>query len=222
MKNSLEHCHRKNESTRNRSGTTVAAVIPDDTKGLLTKEEGEDLNGQEKIIAAGLTTFFEVGAALMRIKESRLYRADFATFEQYCRVRWEFSRRHAYNVVRATEVRALVLPISGAALPENERQIRPLVSLPQKFVEKAWLKASELANGQKITGRLVAKAAQIVTKGKFKEHRPKEIWQLDLQKLLEEAQRQCRSGKRDDLTFTVHRISLRLQIGVRPATEPES
>src|ERR1043166_4382544 len=195
MNTAPDHYHhsKKNGSHCNHPVDTIDLVIPTNGDAPLSEKEGQDLKTQETIIAAGLTTFFEVGAALMRIKDSRLYRGDFSTFEQYCRVRWEFSRRYAYHVLRATEVRALLAPINGTALPENERQIRPLVSLPKKLVKIAWIKASELAAGKKITGSLVAKAAQIVTKGKFKQRARKEIWQLDLQKLLGQALRQCRS-----------------------------
>ena len=43
----------------------------------------------EDVINRGLATFVEVGNALLRIRDERLYRAEFGTFEAYCRQRWQ-------------------------------------------------------------------------------------------------------------------------------------
>ena len=51
----------------------------------------------EAVIERGLATFIEVGKALMEIQDGRLYRETHATFEDYCRQRWEMSRVHAHR-----------------------------------------------------------------------------------------------------------------------------
>src|SRR6185369_17999663 len=43
----------------------------------------------EAIIAKGWHTFVEVGKALTLIRDHRLYRADYKTFEAYCRLKWQ-------------------------------------------------------------------------------------------------------------------------------------
>lgn len=54
----------------------------------LTTTESSKLCQLESTIEAGLKTFVEVGSALMEIRDSRLYRQEFGTFEDYCRERW--------------------------------------------------------------------------------------------------------------------------------------
>ena len=59
----------------------------------------------ESVIERGLQTFVEVGAALKEISEGKLYREQgFSTFEDYCKQRWGWERRQAYNYIAATEV----------------------------------------------------------------------------------------------------------------------
>jgi hypothetical protein len=42
----------------------------------------------ERTIEQGGLTFIEVGAALQEIRDSKLYRAEFKSFERYCISRW--------------------------------------------------------------------------------------------------------------------------------------
>src|SRR5438105_4240737 len=124
----------------------------------LSVDEQGQFEEFEGIIATRLKAFFEVGEALIKIKEGKLYRALSSTFEEYCRKRWNFSRIHAHRLLHAAEVRTTLMSLQASALPENERQVRPLEGLQPKAAEKAWLKALELADGKKITGKIVEKA----------------------------------------------------------------
>ena len=58
----------------------------------------------------------------MEIRDSRLYRADFNTFEDYCRERWDFTRQRAHQLTEAAEVSTMVDV-------QNERQARELAPL---------------------------------------------------------------------------------------------
>ena len=49
----------------------------------------------EAVIERGLRTFVEVGEALLRIRDERLYRETHGTFEDYCRERWAMRREVA-------------------------------------------------------------------------------------------------------------------------------
>ena len=55
---------------------------------MLTESDSIKLRDLEGIIERGMQTFVEVGAALRLIREGRLYRTDFGTFEDYCQERW--------------------------------------------------------------------------------------------------------------------------------------
>ncbi len=70
----------------------------------MTTVAERDLAECEEIIARNLTAFLEVGAALLRIREARLYKADgFASFDSYCRERWGMGRKYADRTIRAAE-----------------------------------------------------------------------------------------------------------------------
>ena len=54
----------------------------------LTLLETGMLTDCEEVIEQGMETFFEVGDALLKIRDCRLYRESHATFDEYCRDRW--------------------------------------------------------------------------------------------------------------------------------------
>jgi len=57
---------------------------------------GEDANHHEAFVAVGL--------ALKAIRDRRLYRERYGTFEEYSARRWELSRRRGYELCAAAEV----------------------------------------------------------------------------------------------------------------------
>ena len=95
--------------------------------------EKSDLERMEGRIEAKLAAFFEVAYALLEIKERKLYRVEFKTFEDYCRARWEINRAHAYRLIGAAEICKTLFPIGDIPLPVNECQVRPLGGLPAKM-----------------------------------------------------------------------------------------
>lgn len=103
----------------------------------LTPGEQRHLTSLEKRIERGLSTFREVGEALLDIRDNRLFRATHPTFESYCRERWDIDRGRAYQLMGAAEV-AQALP-TGKHRLVNEAQARELVPLlhtdPAKFTE---------------------------------------------------------------------------------------
>jgi hypothetical protein len=78
----------------------------------------------ESIIERGLTTFVEVGKALMEIRDSRLYREQHPTFENYVKARWGFTKQWAYQQIEAAEICAEV----KTSLPsvEHAHMLAPL------------------------------------------------------------------------------------------------
>ncbi|MDV7171920.1 hypothetical protein R4144_00625 [Gordonia amicalis] len=82
----------------------------------------------EAVIERGLKSFVEVGQALARIRDERLYKAEFATSEEYCRERWDFARRTAYQFIDAAKVCAQLRTLE-APTPATESQARELSGL---------------------------------------------------------------------------------------------
>jgi hypothetical protein len=113
----------------------------------LTTREQRELGRAERTIARGLKSFLAVGMALKKIRDERLYRQQYDTFEQYCIVRWELSRPRAYQLCAASEVMAdLSTIVDIGLLPESEAQTRPLTRLkdPAQW-RRAWDTAVKLA-----------------------------------------------------------------------------
>jgi hypothetical protein len=74
----------------------------------LTIQEAETLKELEHVIKDGLYTYFEVGAALMKIRDLELYRATHTTFESYCRDTFQISRAQAYRLIDSYNVQSTI------------------------------------------------------------------------------------------------------------------
>ena len=57
----------------------------------------------EAIVERGQKTFLEVGRALREIRDGRLYKKNYSTFEEYCQRRWGMGRSAAYAYMEAEE-----------------------------------------------------------------------------------------------------------------------
>jgi hypothetical protein len=64
------------------------------------------LQAQEAIIERNLQSYVEIGNALRRILDGRLYKrvGHWRTFEQYCAERWNFARQTAYDYLKGSKV----------------------------------------------------------------------------------------------------------------------
>lgn len=116
----------------------------------LAIQEALELEQHEAVIARGLKTFVDVGNALTAIRDGGLYRESYATFEGYCQERWGIERRHAYRLMDAAAVSQNVSH-GTQALPQSERQARPLTALEPDEQREAWRLARETAPSGKIT-----------------------------------------------------------------------
>lgn len=161
----------------------------------LTIEERGKLVECEEIIERHLKTFIEVGEALATIRDNRLYREQYKTFEQYCKEVWDYSKTYSIRQIQSYETIQLlengvdkwcqlapknkhedenVIEIGNSdnekkvVLPQNECQVSPLTKLkdPDDQV-KAWQKVLEQLNdGKKLTSYVVAKAVEEVLQEK--------------------------------------------------------
>ena len=107
------------------------------------------LDTLETTIERGLNTFVEVGTALAEIRDSKLYRKSFGTFEDYCQERWGMSRIHAHRLMTSAGVVSNLLPIGN--IPKTESQARPLTTLEPEEQIAAWETAVNTAPNGKIT-----------------------------------------------------------------------
>lgn len=135
--------------------TAMVATGPRDIR------DARRLADLEAVIKGGLQSFVEVGEALLEIRDSKLYRVGFGTFEEYTRKRWGFTRQRGMQLMDAAEV--------VRALPEmtttvvNEAQARALAPvLAERGPEAAaavLTDASEATNGH-VTAAAITAAAR--------------------------------------------------------------
>ena len=114
------------------------------TENELTEAELVELGRLEAKVERGLRAFWEIGRALTQIRDKRLYRRHYKTFEEYCIARWEMSRRSAYQLIEAASVIENVRH-GAQILPANERQARPLTTLKPEQQREAWAKVVSTA-----------------------------------------------------------------------------
>lgn len=122
---------------------------------VLTSIECDELSKHEDTIRRGLNTFVEVGAALLAIRDGRLYRAEFGTFEDYCQERWGITPQHGHRLMTAAATVGNLEPI-GSILPATESQARPLTRLKPEQQREAWARVVETAAPGKITAAHVS------------------------------------------------------------------
>lgn len=116
----------------------------------LTVIEQTELEQHEEVISRGLKTFVDVGAALLAIRDNRLYRAEFGTFEDYCQERWNMDKRYANYQIAAAQVVGN-LGTTVPVLPTTERHTRPLTRLDPVEQPVIWQRAVETAPNGKVT-----------------------------------------------------------------------
>lgn len=167
--------------------SSPGALVPAAGGMPLDAAERKVLARAEKTIAAGLMQFREVGEALVQIRDGRLYREKFATFEAYCREIWNLGRQHAYRMIGAAAAVQQIESMSPIGdkrhktpivLPTSESQARPLARLDPEDVPIVWQQVIEQApkgaGGQPhVTAKIVEEAVRQYTTPPAELHQPR-------------------------------------------------
>jgi hypothetical protein len=123
--------------------------------------------------------FAQVGNALLRIRDAKLYRENHRTFEDYCRGRWKMSARRGRQLIDAANVFANIQngnSCSHSALPQNESVVRPLADLSVPDQQGVWTEAHKKANGHPTAEQVKESVKALVpSERKTKRHAGK-IW----------------------------------------------
>jgi len=119
-------------------------------KSELTEEEKIKLWHYEVAIEAGFDEadrgLSKAWRAFQMIRDNRLYRENYATFEEYCQERWDKGRRYVNQLINAGETQDYLRSL-GATAPRNERQLRPLTSLTRDQQQAAVEAVDALVEG---------------------------------------------------------------------------
>jgi hypothetical protein len=125
----------------------------------------------EEVVGTGWNSFVQVGLALGQIREKRLYRETYPTFESYCRVRWQYGRDYVDRLISAAQVFNRLLTICQQTKPEHESQVRPLIGLTPEQAGQVWEAAVAKAGSRRITAAIVKSAMHDLKIGPPR-HRP--------------------------------------------------
>ena len=141
-------------------GTTLTIAAIAQLEELTEDEEKERHRLELKVERA----FVEAGTALRQLRDGRFYRSTHKTFEEYCRDRFGFQRRHCYQLIEAAGVMENLCANSAQKdlginstkiLPTTEYQIRPLTQLEADQQVIIWQQAVDEAGGKVPSGRIV-------------------------------------------------------------------
>lgn len=107
----------------------------------------DSLKEHEAIIEKSLKGYQKAAASLKAIKDNKLYKGAYSTYEEYCTQRWNFTPQYANRLIKAAEIVNVISKSEThvSVLPETEGQARALSKT--KDLASAWRKV------QKITGK---------------------------------------------------------------------
>jgi hypothetical protein len=96
----------------------------------------------EEIIERGLASFLDMGQALLRIRDGRLYRHTHRTFARYCQQRWSLSRSYAYELMEAGQVAEALSGIADVPNASIALELAALKDDPERM-EAVWRSIQE-------------------------------------------------------------------------------
>lgn len=129
----------------------------------LSIEEQHALAEREAVIEKGFTVFLEVGKALLDIRDQRLYRALYKTFEEYLQKRWDISRTRGYQIINSAKIAgelSTTVDIDGM----KERHARELNRFPQDLRPAIWqtTKAYSESTKEPFTAKMVGRVGNVI------------------------------------------------------------
>lgn len=133
---------------------------------LLSPAEEHEFALCEQLIERGLETWLEVGIAVCVVRDRRLYRAKFATFELWAQAKMGVTASRLRQLCGASEVVQHLLeeqkryPGNAFVIPASETLVRPLAGLAPEDQLAAWNKAVSLAPNGRPTRSLVQAVAR--------------------------------------------------------------
>jgi hypothetical protein len=159
----------RKKAAKNVGELTVLPIAP-----LTVEDKSDRLHLERKVERA----FYQAGMALMELRDRKLYRSTHATFEDYCRDRFDYTRRRPYQLIEAALIydnlieKCAKMSVGDASshgaypttlgyiLPTKEGQIQPLSQLEREEQPEAWITAVEEAGGKVPPGRIVKEVVQ--------------------------------------------------------------
>jgi hypothetical protein len=117
-------------------------------------------------IKTAVTALERAGRKLLHIRDQRLYREEFPTFEEFCRSILGTSRIQAHRLIVGWELVSDLAAQGVAVLPDSERVARELSRYPKSDRKMIWLRALQLGNRQKPNYKTVRQAGMEIVPAK--------------------------------------------------------
>lgn len=109
-------------------------AIPEAGSGPLTPSESDQLGVCESSIEELRLAFAKAGRALQIVREGRLYRGEYTSFDDYVEQRWGMQRSYADKLIRAWPLAEQLRPHAPAL---NEGQVRELLPVATRHGDEA-------------------------------------------------------------------------------------
>jgi hypothetical protein len=106
-----------------------------------------------------------VGLALARIRDGRLFKVDFPSFEAYCHVEWQYDKAYVSRLISAAQIFTYRLTNWQFRKPDHESQLRPLIGLTPEQAKQAWERVTQKAGDRRITVGMVKTALRELNLG---------------------------------------------------------
>lgn len=116
----------------------------------------------EKIIHSSKREFVRVGLALEEIRDKRLYRIKYGSFQEYCIKRWGFQRSYGYQLIESAKVAEKLSAIADIPTESCARALAKVHEERRATALKSALKS--VGSSGPITAKAITKAAAQVNK----------------------------------------------------------
>ncbi|MEU9428594.1 hypothetical protein AB0D87_38250 [Streptomyces sp. NPDC048342] len=141
---------------------------------VLTQEERENLAQCEAAVDTLQWAFYAAGKALQIIRDGRLYRAGYATFEAYTLARWNMKENYANKLIRTWRIAEALFELSsngsvpiGTVRRLNQAQAWELVPVAEQYSLEAAqhvYRTTVEVDGEEVTASVIKGAVQALPK----------------------------------------------------------
>jgi hypothetical protein len=111
-------------------------------------------------IGQALTALQRAGEKLLIIRDRRLYREEFETFELFCKATLGHTRAYANRLIIGFELLQDLAAQGEVVLPDNERVARALSKYPRSDQLMIWKRAKQIAGRGKPTYKTIHSAGR--------------------------------------------------------------
>lgn len=103
---------------------------------------------------------FKVGEYLKEIKDGKLYKSDYATFEEFCESEFGIKQAYAYRLIEASDVKTSVSDSTIVEKLVRPSQATALAAVPVEQREEVLTKVAESGP---VTAKAITEVAQTIT-----------------------------------------------------------